>query len=39
MNERHRSMWSVIRRPAELMDVLVNAPAWDNSAIDFAVVR
>jgi hypothetical protein len=39
MNERHRSMWSVIHRPAELMDVLVNAPAWDNSAIDFAVVK
>jgi uncharacterized protein (TIGR00730 family) len=36
MHEKHLSMWSFVDRPEDVVESLVNATAWDESAINFA---
>lgn len=36
MHEKHLGMWSFVDHPEEVIDSLVNAPVWDESAITFA---
>jgi uncharacterized protein (TIGR00730 family) len=38
MAARHREMWSVVERPAEVLEAIASAPGWDASAIEFAGV-
>ncbi len=38
MSERHRSMWSVVEKPDDVVDAIRNAPPWDISARDFAAL-
>lgn len=38
MRAQHQTIWSVITKPQDLMDALINAPHWDESAISFAAV-
>jgi uncharacterized protein (TIGR00730 family) len=37
MDERHATMWTVVRSENEVIDALRAAPAWDERAIDFAI--
>jgi len=36
MDDRHRSMWSVVREAAEVLPAILNAPRWGSDARDFA---
>ncbi|MEM7308229.1 MAG: TIGR00730 family Rossman fold protein [Planctomycetota bacterium] len=37
MDERHREMWSVVERPADVLEAIRTAPVWDADARGFAV--
>lgn len=39
MSEKHRHIWSVIDKPAQLIGAIANAPAWDSAAIHTAVMK
>lgn len=39
MSEKHRAIWSAIKEPAQLIDAIENAPAWDTTAIHTAVLK
>lgn len=36
MHEKHLAMWSFVDRPEDVIESLVSAAAWDESAINFA---
>ncbi|MDB5243141.1 MAG: family Rossman fold protein [Spirosoma sp.] len=36
MHEKHLAMWSFVDRPEEVIEALVSAASWDESAINFA---
>ncbi len=36
MHEKHLAMWSFVDRPEDVIDELINAATWDESAINFA---
>jgi uncharacterized protein (TIGR00730 family) len=36
MRDIHQDIWQVIEDPSEVVDAIVQAPAWDGSAIKFA---
>jgi hypothetical protein len=38
MDPRHRSMWSVVNEPGEVLPAIHSAPPWDPSSITFAGV-
>jgi len=38
MDPRHRSMWSVVNKPEEVLPAIHSAPPWDSSSISFAGV-
>jgi len=38
MDPRHRSMWSVVNEPREVLPAIHSAPPWDSSSINFAGV-
>ena len=38
MDPRHKSMWSVVNEPSEVLPAIQSAPAWDASNISFAGV-
>lgn len=39
MSEKHRNIWSVIDKPAQLMNAIEHAPTWGASAIHTAVLK
>jgi uncharacterized protein (TIGR00730 family) len=39
MNPGHGGMWSVVDAVAEVLPAIANAPEWNESARDYAVVR
>ena len=39
MNPGHVAMWSVVDRVADVLPAIANAPEWNESARDYAVVR
>ena len=38
MDPRHKSMWSVVSEPEEVLPAIRSAPPWDSSSISFAGV-
>jgi uncharacterized protein (TIGR00730 family) len=38
MDERHRTMWTVVARPDQVLDAIGNAPPWPAQNRDFAVI-
>src|SRR5262249_5078021 len=38
MDERHRTMWTVVARPDEVLDAIISAPSWPAQNRDFAVI-
>jgi uncharacterized protein (TIGR00730 family) len=36
MDDRHRSMWSVVREPHEVLPAILSAPPWGSDARNFA---
>ncbi|AUD01216.1 LOG family protein [Spirosoma pollinicola] len=36
MHEKHLEMWSFVDNPEEVIDSIINAPTWEQSAINFA---
>ena len=38
MSEIHKNIWTVIQKPADVLDAIRNAPEWDGSAIKYAPV-
>ena len=36
MDDRHRQMWQVVRKPGEVLDAIAAAPAWSAEARLFA---
>ncbi len=38
MRSEHRDIWTVITKPDQLINAILNAPEWDHSAIKFAAV-
>jgi hypothetical protein len=36
MDPRHKSMWSVVNEPEEVLPAIRSAPPWDSSSIGFA---
>jgi len=36
MREIHKNIWTVIQKPADVLDAIRNAPKWDGSAIKYA---
>ena len=39
MHEKHLEMWSFVDNPEEVINSLINAPTWEQSAINFATNR
>jgi hypothetical protein len=39
MNPGHTAMWSVVDSVAEVLPAIANAPEWNETARDYAVVR
>ncbi|HJU07927.1 MAG TPA: TIGR00730 family Rossman fold protein [Rhodanobacteraceae bacterium] len=39
MNPEHAAMWSIADTPEDVLPAIRNAPVWDASARDYAVVR
>ncbi|RAP58255.1 TIGR00730 family Rossman fold protein [Oleiagrimonas sp. MCCC 1A03011] len=39
MNPEHAQMWQRVATPAEVLPAILNAPAWDENARDYAAVR
>lgn len=37
MDDRHRSMWTVVKEPREVLGAIRESPAWDAASRDFAV--
>jgi uncharacterized protein (TIGR00730 family) len=38
MDLRHRSMWSVVNNPEEVLDAIQNSPSWSGDARHFAAI-
>ena len=38
MDQRHRSMWTVVTQPGEVLDAIAHAPQWPARNRDFAVI-
>ena len=38
MDPRHRSMWSVVNEPAEVLPAIHSAPPWDPESLSFAAI-
>jgi hypothetical protein len=38
MDPRHRSMWSVVSEPAEVLPAIYGAPPWDPESLSFAAI-
>ena len=38
MDERHRTMWSVVAGPDQVLEAIRNAPPWPAQNRDFAVI-
>jgi len=38
MREIHRNIWTVIKKPSEVLEAINNAPKWDGTAIKYAPV-
>ena len=38
LNEIHRKMWTIIEKPDELISAIRNAPLWDETSRNFALV-
>jgi hypothetical protein len=36
MDPRHKSMWSVVNEPGEVLPAIHSAPPWDSSSLSFA---
>lgn len=36
MREIHKNLWTVIQKPADVLEAIHNAPKWDGSAIKYA---
>ena len=39
MNPQHRSIWTVVEDPAQIVEAIRTAPAWSKEAITFAAVK
>jgi len=39
MSAHHRSMWTVIENPADVIEAIQNASVWDKDAIQYALVK
>ena len=39
MAEKHLDMWTFVDEPEDVIPALLNAPGWDNNAIQFAAIR
>lgn len=39
MSAQHRTMWTVIENPAEVVEAIQHAPVWDAQAIHHALVK
>jgi len=38
MDPRHKSMWSVVNEPAEVLPAIHSAPVWDSNSLSFAAI-
>ena len=38
MDPRHKSMWSVVNEPAEVLPAIHAAPPWDSTSLSFAQI-
>ena len=39
MSQKHREMWSFVDSPEEVISAISNAPKWDTSFIEFAIIK
>ncbi len=38
MDPRHRDMWAVVERPAQVLEAIETAPKWSKEAVEFAAI-
>ncbi len=38
MDEKHKSIWSVVSKAEEVVETILNAPKWDASSRNFATL-